>query len=155
MLSRSVDRRYNTEFILCFCGCGLTLSKYNKQGRVTKFIDGHQNRGRKYSEEHNKKLRETLKGRIFTDEWKHKISESKINEKHHMWKGDQVGNRGLHKWVQRHFPKSDTCMLCRQRPSEDLACITGIYNRELKNWAWFCSKCHCKWDNVGVRNKLK
>ena len=76
-------------------------------------------------------------------------------ENNHKWVGDNVGNIALHRWVRSRFPKSEYCQLCNKVPPMQLACITSIYNRELRNWAWFCIKCHHKWDNIGVKSKLK
>ena len=51
----------------------------------------------------------------------------------------------LYQWVREHLPKPEDglCMLCHQNPIDDVTNTTGIYNSyDLKNWAWFCSKCH-------------
>lgn len=44
-------------------------------------------RGIPFSEEHRKKLSEAAKGREKSPETRRKISESKLGEKHHNWKG--------------------------------------------------------------------
>ena len=36
------------EIILCACGCGKTLEKFDDRGRVRRFIYGHHSRGRTY-----------------------------------------------------------------------------------------------------------
>jgi hypothetical protein len=46
-------------------------------------------------------------------------------------------------------------MLCLKNLSKELACITEIYNEDLKNWAWFCKSCHMEWDNFWGRRNLK
>lgn len=127
MVRRDSD---SVEFIYCACNCQKTLAKYkyhHGQYRERKYISGHQWRG--------KKRNTVTKG-----------------EKHHNWKGDDVGIVGLHLWIRRNFPKPEKCHLCRNVEPQELACITSIYNRELKNWAWFCIRCHRKWDNLIERN---
>jgi phage gpG-like protein len=137
--------------ILCECGCDNKLWKYNKQGRETRFIIGHNSRIRKHSEETKLKISKSGKGLKRTEETRKKMS----SENNHNWKGDDVSYTALHKWIKRHFPKPEKCQLCQNVPPMQLACITNIYNRELKNWAWFCIRCHQKWDNIGIRNKIK
>lgn len=94
-------------------------------------------------------------GKHLSDSTKKKIGDAQRNEKNHRWKGDDVSYKALHIWVRKNFPKPDLCMLCKKVYPRDLACITGIYNRELRNWAYLCQRCHCKWDNIGARNKIK
>lgn len=74
-----------------------------------------------------------------------------------MWNGKLSGYVRLHQRIYRLFPKSEhpICMLCKVNPSQELACITGIYNMELRNWAWFCRPCHKKWDNIVERAWIK
>lgn len=115
----------SVEFIYCACGCGLTRPKFDNQGREHRFIKGHK------SENHKKN-----------------IGNAQLGEKNHGWKGNNITYKSLHKWIRRNFPKPDLCQLCKQIPPREIACITGIYDRELKNWAWFCIPCHRKWDNI-------
>lgn len=55
----------SVEFIYCGCGCGKTRSKYDSRNEEKKYVNGHQNKG--------KKLPYTLKA-----------------EKNHNWKGGKV-----------------------------------------------------------------
>ncbi|HET9773711.1 MAG TPA: NUMOD3 domain-containing DNA-binding protein [Nitrososphaeraceae archaeon] len=105
--------------------------------------------------------------RQFSEEHKRKLSESKKGSKNPMYgmygeKNPFYGKikenptySALHKWVKSRFPKPELCMLCGKVPPKQKACLTGIYNRDLKNWAWLCQSCHMRWDNVGRRNKIK
>ena len=99
------------------------------------------------------------KGYKHSEETRRKISETKkknpcfgkfANENHPRWKGDDVSYDGLHYWIRKHFPKPEDglCMLCHQTPLRQAANLTGILNREFKNWAWFCIPCHKKYDNI-------
>jgi hypothetical protein len=146
----------SVEFIYCGCGCGKTTSKYGGNGMIRRFRKGHQNIGKKYPEDHKLNISKSKKGKKLSDE--HRLiciqnlpKKDLTNEKHPLWKGDNVSNKGLHKYVRRHFQPPEKCQLCNQNPAKELANITGIYNRELKNWAYFCHICHKHFDNVGVR----
>jgi hypothetical protein len=63
-----------------------------------------------------------------------------------MWKGDRVGKIALHEWVRNHLTQPKYCEACNVKLSFDLACVTGIYNRELSNWQYLCRTCHMKSD---------
>jgi hypothetical protein len=58
------------------------------------------------------------------------------------WTGDKVKNKGLHKWIRTHFWPTNVCQMCMLVPPRDLANITNIYNRDFKNWRYYCRKCH-------------
>ena len=126
------------EFIYCACGCKKTRSKNSKhrKGQDTRFIIGHARKGKSNSEGHNQIIRNSQTGK-----------------NNSVWKGDDVGYTSLHQWIWRNFPKPEDglCMLCHQVPFKEAANITGILNREFKNWAWFCHKCHKHYDNIAAR----
>ena len=68
------------------------------------------------------------------------------NQKHSQWKGNAVGQKALHLWVRRHLPAPELCQICNIKLHRDLANMTGIYNREFKNWKYLCVSCHKKYD---------
>ena len=70
----------------------------------------------------------------------------RTGEKHPLWKADKVTYNPLHTWVKRHLPKPDLCERCELVPPFDLANITGVYNREFKNWRYYCRRCHMESD---------
>jgi hypothetical protein len=123
-----------------------------------------------FSEEHRRKLSEASKGKDYygnknpfygkkhSEESKKKIGISaKIRNQgrnNPAWKGDNITYSGLHQWIRLHLSKPEKCSLCNERESTEVACITGIYNRELRNWAWLCRKCHLEWDNIHERHKI-
>lgn len=123
--------------------------------------------GKKLSEETKQKISESKKGSKHSEETKQKMSESKIGEKNPQfgkinemgahWKGDDAGYCAIHQWIWKHFPKPEDglCMLCHQTPLREAANITSVLNREFKNWAWFCFKCHRHWDNNAGRAWVK
>lgn len=149
----------SVEFIYCVCKCGSTRPKYDSQGRERKFIDGHQMIGRIFTEEHLKNISKGQTGhknhnfgKPMSEEQKLKIGLAN--------RGKDLSNgnptyRALHKRIRKKLPKPGFCHLCLKVPPREVACITGIYNDELRNWAWFCRPCHNKWDNIGIRNKIK
>lgn len=71
---------------------------------------------------------------------------SKLGDKNPMWKGDNVGNKALHEWVRGHLPEPEQCQVCEINPPRDLANMTGIYNRDFKNWVYLCRRCHMESD---------
>ncbi len=58
------------------------------------------------------------------------------------WKGDDISYNGLHKWMRDNFLKPKVCEICNVKSQLDIANVTGIYNREYRNWNWLCRKCH-------------
>ena len=93
----------------------------------------------------------TLKGYRHTEEWKiehsRKLTGRYTNDKNPMWKGDNVGYKGLHLWVRTHLPRPELCENCGLVPPYEVACITKIYNRMFENWRWLCIRCHRIRDN--------
>ncbi len=140
MLKRTVEGYPYEEFIYCGCGCGKTRSRVNSSGNIRTHLAGHGIKGKKRPEETRKKM-----------------SLWQIGENNNQWKGDSqnLGYDGIHRRVRVKFPKPNLCQMCKQKPPRDLACLTGIYNDDVVNWAYLCRKCHQKWDNIPERNFRK
>ena len=68
------------------------------------------------------------------------------NENNPMWKGDNVGYAALHEWVTNKKPKLLLCEECHLEPPIDLASISHIYKRDLRDWRWLCRRCHMTLD---------
>ena len=107
--------------------------------------------GRKHTEEAKEKTRQAklgeknpMFGTKLSAEAKAKITFH--DEKHPGWKGDDVGYFGLHQWIRKNLAKPEFCQICGIKPPEQAACITGLYNREFKNWKWLCVSCHIIFD---------
>jgi hypothetical protein len=83
----------------CGCGCGGLTNNSNK------FINGHTNKGRHFSEGHRRNLSLTHMGNYHSEESKQRIRFANLGEKNNSWKGDDVGYWGLHKWINRNRPK--------------------------------------------------
>lgn len=71
-----------------------------------------------------------------------KISLGKLGNKNPNWVGDKITYNALHSWVRRYLTQSELCQCCNEKPSYDLANITGVYNREFINWKYLCRRCH-------------
>ena len=94
---------------------------------------------------------------MHSEETKRKISIAKTGakifktrgENNCNWKGDQVGNKALHKWIRRnHPPKKDECMFCLKETNKlDLANMTGVYDRDRSNYMYLCESCHTSYDH--------
>jgi len=101
-------------------------------------------KGKSFSEEHKRKISEAQKG--MKKPW---VSKNLINNKH-AWKGDRVGYRGLHTWIQLKLGQPGTCEFCGK---------TGLWGRQIhwanknhqykrnkKDWLRLCIKCHRQYD---------
>jgi len=77
--------------IICACGCGQLRSDRYPNGKKVKakvkFINYHQNRGRKHTQEELIKIRKAATGRIFTESHRKNISLSHRGHKSPFWKG--------------------------------------------------------------------
>ena len=106
--------------------------------------------GKHHTEENKEKNRQAHLGKHHSEKTKKKMSLSKkgiptphtTGDKNIRWKGDNVKSRGLHEWVRRHLPEPELCQICNLVPPYDLANATGIYNRDLSNWKYYCRRCH-------------
>lgn len=69
---------------------------------------------------------------------------------HHFWKGDKVGYRALHYWLNRIMGKPIRCDHCgkpRTTPkSMQWANISGKYHRDPNDYISLCPSCHKKFD---------
>jgi uncharacterized protein YlaI len=112
--------------------------------------------------EHRRHLSEALKGNTnwlgkhHTEATKAKISQIHLGERSSSWKGDNVKYVGLHTWVRRRLSRPDLCQICNKVPSQDLANVTGNYNRDFSNWQYLCRSCHQILDfKTGIRDRDK
>lgn len=103
-------------------------------------------KGKPKSEQEKQRLRIMNLGKKYSDEINKK--KASHNQNHHAWKGVNVGYDALHQWINRHLPKPELCEMCHQKKKLDAACITGIYNRDFKNWKYICRKCHNYYDGT-------
>lgn len=70
------------------------------------------------------------------------------------WRGDDVGYRSLHTWVERNLGKPHLCENCNNNQLNHRqyhwANKSGLYQRIIKDWIRLCVKCHKQYD----KNKL-
>lgn len=75
-----------------------------------------------------------------------KISLAKRGSNNPAWRGEDVGYPGVHDYIRSRKFKPDLCECCGERPSIDLANISGEYRRDLNDWEYLCRKCHMNKD---------
>lgn len=83
---------------------------------------------------------------MYSLEYKKQISERMKGANNPNWQ-NTPSYMAVHLWINRNYPKPDFCEECNISPPFDLANITGIYERDLKNWKYLCRKCHMTIDN--------
>ena len=119
-------------------------------------------KGRKLSKEHCLAMSRALKGLKrgpFSIEHKRKLSISctgkNIGGKHGLWKGDKVGYRALHIWINNTFGKAVKCEICKAEglPRYHWANISGKYKRDISDWIQACPSCHFQRDHAKKRGE--
>lgn len=65
-----------------------------------------------------------------------------------MWKGDNVGYRALHIWVERELGKPSKCEHCNIKHAKrfEWANKSHEYKRDITDWLRLCTKCHREYD---------
>ena len=68
------------------------------------------------------------------------------------WKGDAVGYRAIHTYLQRHFPKTGTCDECGAASARtEYALIQGrAYSRDRADYRELCKRCHNEYDGIDI-----
>ena len=77
-----------------------------------------------------------------SEETKEKLRQQKLGEKNPMYGKPPVFYADTIEKIRRHLPMPEKCQMCNKVPPYDLANITGIYDRDFRNWKYFCRKCH-------------
>jgi len=70
-----------------------------------------------------------------------------LGEDNPAWRGDAVSYGGLHRWINRHRPKSGTCEKCGTEGYTENANLSGEYRRDLEDWMEMCKPCHQEYDD--------
>lgn len=95
-------------------------------------------------------LGKLLKGRKFTALQKTNMSQPK-GEKSQNWKGDEIGYRTIHQWIQLQRGKPHYCEHCKKSNLKhrqyQWANKSGEYKRDISDWLRLCAKCHKKYDS--------
>jgi len=78
-----------------------------------------------------------------------------IGEKAIHWKGERVGYRGIHHWVQVNLGKANKCSECGKEGTGrqiHWANKDHKYKRNLEDWISLCIQCHGRYDQkMGYR----
>lgn len=127
------------------------------------------------TEEQKQKISQSLTGRTLTVETREKMSKSKMgltpwnkgkvmgarysNEQSHpSWKGNKVGKRALHTWVDKWKGQPETCEGCGSTGLRgkkiNWANVDHQYRRVLDDYIRLCVKCHGAYDtSKGFRKR--
>ena len=85
--------------------------------------------------------------RVCKGNWDSKYFVGKNNP---IFKGDTVGYRALHLWVERNLGKPENCIHCGITGLTghliNWANKSGEYKRDLEDWLRLCVKCHREFD---------
>lgn len=75
------------------------------------------------------------------------------------YKGDDVGLRSLHRWVEVRLGKPSLCEHCGTTEAKifDWSNISGNYLRDLSDWQRLCRRCHMIFDGhrIDLINKRR
>ena len=109
--------------------------------------------GKKHTKETRLKMSLASKGKKKSEEHRKNIAKVTFGEKNPSWKGNKVGYRALHHWVERNIGKVNYCEHCGldKKPENkkryfQWANKSHKYLRELTDWIRLCLKCHKKYD---------
>lgn len=161
---------------LCRWGlCHHQCARPEYQGTKIKFLDsymtfqkGHKGFRTKQSYiEGGKKISQTREGKPLSKEHRKNLRKPKsktdlykgsglFGKDHQNWKGDNVGYRSLHIWVESRLGKPTTCVNCKEGNLNGhkihWANLSGKYKRKKNDWIRLCASCHKAFDlGRGVR----
>ena len=73
------------------------------------------------------------------------------------YKGDNVGMRALHTWVERKLGKPSKCEHCGDQDAKryEWSNKSWEYKRDLSDWQRLCTKCHMNYDGHSIVNNKK
>ncbi len=117
---------------------------------------------KKYREENKENLKNKRKS-SFCNDCKIPITKESTycrlcmnkNERHPLWKGNNVGLKALHNWVRRNKKSSEICEHCKKVKKVELANIDGKYKRDVNNFIWLCRSCHELYDfRTGQKKRI-
>jgi hypothetical protein len=141
--------------MLCECGCGSIVH--------ARFVRGHNRRGLKNSVKHNARIGRGNRGKArsvetrvrlsishkglrASPETRAKLSEINRHEGNAQWKGDGAKYSAIHMWVKKNRVKTGKCSTCAHEGYTEWANISGVYLRDLTDYAEMCKRCHYEFD---------
>ena len=84
-----------------------------------------------------------------TEQAKKRIGDASIGIKNHNWKGQNVGYRAVHSWVERQKGKPQECIDCGVTKEEKRLGWSNVdhtYQRNVDHYQARCVRCHKKYD---------
>lgn len=123
----------------------------NKNSMWGKFGEKHPRWEKHHSEESRKQMSVAHLGKKLSDETRRKMSENHVaiyGEKHHHWKGNNVGYNGLHYWIRKNKVRTELCEICASKEPREIANISGKYLRDVNDYMWVCCSCHKSYDGI-------
>jgi len=98
-----------------------------KNGLRAECKDCKNKKNRKYERKDQEKRREYLAN------WKKEaMKNSPLN----------ISYTTIHKYMREHNKPPNQCQLCNKTRKVELANISGIYTRDMKDYMWLCKQCH-------------
>lgn len=124
--------------------CVLSRKKSYEEGKFQIW-----NKGIPHTEEAKRKMslaKQGCKMPPLSEGHKKQISIKNSGEGNGMWKGEDVGYVGVHRWVKLNKIKPKLCKSCKKVPPYDLANISGKHKRDIKDYLYLCRPCHHLFD---------
>lgn len=111
------------------------------------------NKGKKrppFSKKWKENMSKSGKGKKFTEEHKKKISDALKGDKSYAWKGDKVKYVTVHNWVIKWKGQPNICENCEKKVLDNRrihwANVDHKYQRKLEDYVRLCVECHCEYD---------
>lgn len=148
--------------ILCFHKSRRGVPTWNKgvtgylseEARKAMSENAKKNINKETKVQREKRMQSMLKSRNKNGLW---VSPKlgKIGEQDSMWLGNDASYNAKHRWIQKHWKKTNICSHClikavpfgRRKYGTEWANISGLYDRDDKaDWVELCVACHRKFD---------
>ena len=115
---------------------GRTHSEESK-AKISAAKKGHQTgmTGKKHSPEARERMRQAHLGK-------------NLGPEHPLWRGEQVSYTNLHRWIERHKPKTGTCSDCGEQRRTQWSNVDHRYRRERDAYVERCASCHKLYDRA-------
>lgn len=148
----TVESKLSDQFIYCECGCKTKIPKYNNKGKLRHYFNGHERKGKTYEHRIDTKLKLRNANLGSKNPMFGKKRDELKGSNNPAWKGNEVGYSALHVWVKKYIPKTNLCIVCKQKYQIlHLANISGLYLRDVEDWVYLCHKCHFRFDKLKRR----
>lgn len=113
--------------------------------------------GKKHSAESILKMSKAHTGKKMHPNTKVALLKAITGENSKVWRGDNVGYRALHNWVEHYLGKPRKCEGCGNdnlsHRQYHWANKSRLYKRIITDWIRLCVKCHKAFD--GTKNQLQ